>query len=274
MVDANIAAMPDLALWILAAIIAWFFWAAFCRWLLDNPRQDVPCGLVVRGFQVYARLLHNLRHIGLENVPDERFPGPLIIVANHTAGIDPVVIQAGTRFETRWLMAQDMQLPVFKSFWDWSGVIAVRRGAQDASAIRVAIRHLRDAAKDPEGKGAIGVFPEGGIETPPEQVLPFMPGVGMIIKTGRCPVLPVIIRGAPQVEPAWASLWRTSKTTVEFKPLIHYEDTGLAPDEIASDLRERFLEWTGWPANNTTPPWDPSMIENPESPFAPARSRE
>lgn len=248
----------DAVVWIAGVLVALVAFAFFSRWLLDNPRRDVATGLVVHGFRVYCKLLHRLEVRGLENVPDKQFPGPLIVVANHTAGIDPMVVQGVLRFEVRWLMAEDMMISIASEFWEWSGVIGVARGAQDASSVRKALRHLKDAEKNPEGLGAIGIFPEGGIERPPEQVMPFLPGVGVIIKKGRCPVIPVLIEGTPQVDPAWASMWRFSRSRVTFGEPIDYTTSDLDPIGIANDLRKRYLEWTGWPANNVPGPWDPS----------------
>ncbi|MEO0513449.1 MAG: lysophospholipid acyltransferase family protein [Planctomycetota bacterium] len=249
---------------IAAVFVLLLAFAVFCRWLLANPRQDVAAGLVVRGFQIYGRVVHGLRATGLENIPDTRFPGPLLIVANHTAGIDPIVVQAFCPFEVRWLMARDMMIDAGKDFWDWAGVIGVDRGAQDASSVRVALRHLRSAAKQPEGFGAVGLFPEGGIERPPGQIMPFLPGVGAIIKKARCRVLPVLITGTPQVDPAWASLWHTSKTTVHFGEILDYTDSPLDPVGIANDLRHRLLERSGWRANNVPGPWDPNPAQTLE----------
>lgn len=245
--------MLEAVFWIQVGLACVLAWAMFSRWLLANPRGTVDAGLVVRGFQIYARLVHRLRVVGIEHVPPTRSPGPLILVSNHSAGIDPVVVQAVVPFEVRWLMAADMQVKAAKAFWDWSRVIPVRRGERDASAVRVAMRHLRDAASEPERAPAIGLFPEGALERPPEQVLPFQPGIGMLIKAAKCPVLPVVIRGTPQVDPAWASLWRSSRTTLEFHEPIDYTDSGLSAEAIAEDLRARYLRWTGWPANDCPP---------------------
>lgn len=254
--------MLEIFLWIQIVGAALLAWALFSRWLLINPRGDAVTGLLVRGYQIYVKLMHNLKVTGWQHVPMTNSPGPLIVVANHTAGIDPIVVQAFTPFEVRWLMAADMQIKTAKEFWKWSGVISVRRGEQDAAAVRTAIRHLRDAGKSPERTPAIGVFPEGALERPPEQVMPFMPGIGMLIKAGRCPVLPVIIRGTPQVDPAWASMWRTSRTSVEFKEPLSYAGAEWTPETIAEDLRQKYIEWTGWPANDDPPELPPIPDES------------
>lgn len=216
------------------------------RWLMDNPRGDLETGLYLKVASGYARFYHNLRVTGMPHIPQERNPGPLIVVANHSAGIDPVLIQVVCPFEIRWIMALDMRLPAFEWFWTWAGIISIPRG-NELGATREAIRHVKHGDNG-EG-GVLGIFPEGAIERPERQILPFLRGVGLIIKKSNALVLPVIIEGTPQVDPAWASLWRPSRSRLTFKQPIDYRDSTLTPDEISADLRRRYLEWTGWPAN-------------------------
>ncbi len=217
------------------------------RWLMDNPRQDLETGLFLKVAAGYARVYHGLRIVGLPHVPRERVPGSLIVVANHTAGVDPVLIQIACPFEIRWIMAMDMRLPSFEWFWTWARIISIPRG-NELAATREAIRHVRHG-NDGRG-GVLGIFPEGAIERPEREVLPFLRGVGLIIKKSNAIVLPVIIEGTPQVDPAWASLWRPSRSRLTFKQPIDYRESTLTPDEISADLRRRYTEWTGWPAND------------------------
>ncbi len=194
-------------------------WAYISAWLLDNPRGEIDIGLAFRAIQVYSWLIHRLRVRGREHCPGSRHPGPLIVVVNHTAGVDPVLIQAACPFEIRWMMAAEMRLPIFEWFWSWARIISVER----------------------QGR-------EGGIERPARRLLPFIPGVGFIIAKTGAPVLPAIIEGTPDTDPAWGSLWRFSRATLTFHPAINYQDSGLSPAEIAADLHRRFEAWTGWPA--------------------------
>ncbi|MCW5768398.1 MAG: 1-acyl-sn-glycerol-3-phosphate acyltransferase [Phycisphaeraceae bacterium] len=216
------------------------------RWLKDNPRGDIETGLFVKLASLYARLVHGLRVEGMPHVPREKHPGSLIIIANHTAGVDPVLIQVVCPFEIRWIMAMDMRLPSFEWFWTWARIISIPRG-NELPATREAIRHVREG--DDGHGGVLGIFPEGAIERPERQILPFLRGVGLIIKKSEAIVLPVIIEGTPQVDPAWASLWRPSSSKLTFKQPLDYRGSGLSAEEISADLRRRFVEWTGWPAN-------------------------
>lgn len=223
------------AILVFGILLAWAFISAK---VMDNPRGEVDIGIAWRLSQLYARLVHHLRIDGAEHRPGTRQPGPLIIVANHSAGVDPILLQAACPFEIRWMMAADMRLPLFEWFWTFVRIISVERQGREVAAAREAIRHVKAG-------GVLGIFPEGGIERPAGTLLPFIPGVGFIIAKTGAPVLPAIIEGTPDVEPAWASLWRPSRSSIRFLPPIHYHDR-MHPEEIARDLHRRFEEATGW----------------------------
>ncbi|MCC6427702.1 MAG: 1-acyl-sn-glycerol-3-phosphate acyltransferase [Phycisphaerales bacterium] len=235
----DVVSLPLLVILLLALLAAL---GVLSHRLMDNPRVDVNWGLAIAGARIYARLVHRLRIEGLENVPVSREPGPLILVVNHTAGVDPLLVQSACPFEIRWMMAADMQVEAMKWAWEWLRVIRVDRIGRDTTSAREAIRHL-------EQGGVVGIFPEGAIERPPRQVRPFFPGVGLLIARSGAPVLPVVVDGTPHGRHAWESLFRTSRSTVRFFPLVRYSEGSAG--EITRDLRDRYIAWTGWPANDT-----------------------
>lgn len=242
-----------MGVWAVLTVVGllWLALAVFSSWLLRaRPRgDDVAASAALRAIQLYARFVHRLRVEGLENVPDrsEADRSPLIVVANHTAGADPLLVQAALPFEPRWLMGADMRVPAVQGLWDWSGVIFVDRTAPDSKGLREALRHL--------GRGGVlGLFPEGHIERPARRLLPFREGVGLLILKSGAPVLPAIIDGTPQVDPAWASLVRRSRATVRFLPVMTFDRADRGSDRarrVAEELREVFRRETGWPLNET-----------------------
>jgi len=230
----------SIAFWVIAALVLWSLWVVLAHWLSANPRGDPVTGLGWRLLRLYARVVHRLRVEGLENVPRARRPGPLVVVANHTAGVDPLLIQAACPFFIRWMMALDMRLPALEWFWVWVEIISVDREGREVVATREAIRYLADG-------GVVGIFPEGNLERPARHILPFLPGIGLIVHRSKAPVLPVVVSDTPQVDPAWSSLWRPSRATVRFLPRVDYQGSGLHSAAIAEDLRQRFVTATGWP---------------------------
>jgi len=213
--------------------------ALLSRRLLDNPMQNVEGGLAWATVRLYARLIQRVRIINPQFIPP-RGAGPLILIANHTAGVDPILLQAACPGLLRFVMAQDMRHPALERFWRWYRVIFVDRRAPRPDGLRDALAHLKES-------GVLAIFPEGVIERPSETLRPFQPGVGLIIKRSGAPVLPVLIRGTPQAPTAWASLFRLARATLEFMPPIDYRDSSLSPAQIAEDLHDRYARWTNWP---------------------------
>lgn len=211
--------------------------------------DDLGTGAAILVFRIYSRLVHLVRFEGLEHVPRTKDAGPLLLVANHTAGVDPLLIQAGCRFEIRWMMADDMRLPRFDAFWKFARIIFVDRSNGDAKAAGAAMAHLRRG-------GVIGVFPEGRIERPPGEIHPFMVGVGVFAKRTGATVLPVFVEGTPYARTAWGSLWKPSRSRVVFLEPVRYKGSKLSAREVAEDLRRRVASVAGWPLNDSPLPPD------------------
>lgn len=226
------------------AAVVWLAWAAAAHALVRNPRGEPMAGLMLVFIRAYARWFHRMRVEGAEHLPGGMNPGPLIVVCNHTAGVDPLLVQAAVSFEITWMMARDMMPRALNALWEFAGVIPVNRGGSDLAAARAALRRLAAG-------GVVGIFPEGGIERPARVVLPFQPGVGLLVHKSGAPVLQVVIDGTAQTPTAWGSLFQRSTrvVSVRFLPVLDYragEQSRLSAAEIAVDLRERLVRATGW----------------------------
>jgi 1-acyl-sn-glycerol-3-phosphate acyltransferase len=243
--------------WATAGSAAWLLWALFSAWVLLPGFQgrDPAAGLMLRLIQIYARLVHRLRITGLEHLPRRSPDGlgdrPLVLLANHTAGVDPILIQAALPFEIRWVMAEDMRAPALQWLWDMGRVIFVDREEGEGLGLREALRHLKAG-------GTLGVFPEGAIERPARQLLAFKPGAALLIARTGALVCPVLVEGTPQVDPAWASLARLSRSTLRFLPILEFSTPGAGraaradPAAILDRLKQVFADATGWPQNPYT----------------------
>lgn len=215
-------------------LAAWTLWAWVCAWIRGNPRGDFTTGVLYRLIQVHARLLHRLRAHGAHHLPIN--PGPLIVVSNHTAGIDPLLIQALCPFEVRWMMARDMMVPAGRALWEYARIIPVDREVGDSAALREGIRHLRSG-------GVLGVFPEGGIERPRGTLLPFEQGLGLLIARTGASVLPVVISGTPDADTAWESLLTPSHSCVTIHAPIAAASLPARSAEIVAELESRYRAW-------------------------------
>lgn len=226
-------------------------WAVIARSLMRNAWSDPRHGVLLFFGRRFLGFMHRPRVEGRAELFCPR-PGPLIVVSNHTAGIDPMLIQVFARFPIYWMMAQDMRAPALEWFWQLYGVVFVDRRRSSSAGFREAVERLRAG-------GIVGIFPEGGLERPARTIRPFHPGVGTLVKRSGAPVLPLIVRGTPEVDPAWASLWHRSRSVIEVREILEYRDSGMDAGEITADLRRRYLLWTGWPE---TPEPGPGGMEN------------
>lgn len=192
----------------------------------------------------YARGVHDLE-VEAEDGAFDDLGGPMIVVCNHTAGVDPILVSASVPTKICWIMADDMRLRGVNWLWNWLGVIFIARNRNGRTGLRRARSHL-------DMGGVIGIFPEGRIERPAQQLLKFAPGVGVLVKRSGARVLPVIIEGTPtQTKNAWESLWMRSNTKVRVMKPIDYSDSGMNNAQIAQDLHDRYLAWTGWDENRS-----------------------
>jgi 1-acyl-sn-glycerol-3-phosphate acyltransferase len=228
-------------------VIVFAAWAAavlLVRWLFNRLShngpgeswQDFLAWHVVRSF---CRVVHRVRHEGLEHVPRTNKPGPLIVVSNHTGSIDPMLIQVGCLFNIRWMMATETMSPQLAWLWSWRRTIPVDRDGKDLAAAREAIRMVKAGE-------VVGVFPEGRIVTPPERIWPFAEGVGLIVSRTKAPVLLVWVRGTPATTNMTQSIFRRSRARVRFVTLVQFPEDA-KPAEITRDLRQRLAAESGWP---------------------------
>lgn len=211
---------------------------------LRDP-TDPLTGLLYCLGRLYARLVHNLE---VETEPGALtdLDGPLLVVCNHTAGVDPILVSSGCPRRIAWIMAEDMRIPLLNWFWRWQRVIFVTRNSEGRKG-------MRDARSALAAGGCIGIFPEGRLERPHGRLLPFNSGVGVLVRRTNARVLPVIIEGTPETESAWSALWTPSRAKVRYMRPISYADSTLTPAEIAADLQHRFTAWTGWPVATHAP---------------------
>jgi 1-acyl-sn-glycerol-3-phosphate acyltransferase len=145
-----------------------------------------------QGWKVYQTVRYMLRWLrwwvrlevrGLENLPAV---GPILVVSNHDAWLDPLVILESMMWRSRQLrFLAKASLWNFRPFaWilDGAGQIPIRRGESDAAAIEAAVAAL-------DRGEAIGIFPEGTLSR--GEPLRARRGVSRLALA--CPEAPVVL---------------------------------------------------------------------------------
>ncbi len=236
--------MPDTLRWFGVAIFAWLTAMAVWHWIVLPWLRQGPGGvpgyvIIWKCMYLFIRLVHRVRYIGQEHVPTSNMAGPLLVVSNHTGAVDPMLISGGCPFAIRWMMAEDMYTPTLTPFLEYTGVIPVARDGTDTASARLAVRELKAGA-------VIGIFPEGGIVTPPRQLWPFFAGVGLIIARSKAPVLLVWVSGTPDTNDMNKSLMTPSHARVQYLGVFDFAGQRDAK-AITETLRAKIAEVSGWP---------------------------
>jgi 1-acyl-sn-glycerol-3-phosphate acyltransferase len=135
---------------------------------------------------------------GIENIPTT---GPLVIVINHIAFLDPVLVLGSfPRLAIPMAKVEVLQSRV----WGWLlktyGAIPVRRGEVDMNAVRSALRVLKQGE-------AVLLAPEG-TRSPTYQMQPAKDGAVILALRGQAQIVPVAITGTHRVKAHWRKFRR------------------------------------------------------------------
>lgn len=175
--------------------------------------------------RMYARVWHHVELLSPCRLPPT---GAAILICNHTAGLDPFLLQATCARLITWMMAREYyELSVLRQFSDHLRYIPVNRALSDSASLRAGLRALK------EGR-VLGVFPEGKIATHRE-LLEFQGGVGVMAQRVGVPVYPAYIAGLPRKMTIAGSLLGRQDVRVAYGPPI----TGTADKPLSGEqLRE------------------------------------
>jgi len=194
--------------------------------------DDLFYALCQRFFQVSFVLFFRMRAWGVERVP---LRGGVVLAANHQSFLDPPAVGLPLPRQVCYLARKSLfrVRPVGWLLLAMHGVPVEREGG-DATAVRTAVRLLRD------GHGLV-LFPEG-TRTRDGAVGPFRPGFVVLASLARVPVVPVAIDGAFEAWPRERRLPRPGRLKVAYgEPLPPPTGGRVAREEFARLVRERVL---------------------------------
>jgi len=125
-------------------------------------------------------------HIDAPNIQDVPQKGPLIVISNHTGQLEVAVFfgQLATRPITGWAKMEAWDNAFLNWLFNLWGLIPVRRGEADTSALRKAIKALDDGF-------IFGIAPEG-TRNITGRLKRAHPGAAMLAIRSGAPILPLV----------------------------------------------------------------------------------
>jgi len=184
---------------------------AQARWLAPlGAGWTLLSRILMAANDALMRLVFRLRTVGLEHLPDESW----VLVANHVSFLDPLVLSAA-------LGRRRLE----RSHWGgWTGVAFANPLMRGVSRLwrvlpidqaRGAGSSLALAAAVLKRGGCLIWFPEGE-RSPTGRLLPFRPGLGLLLSRFPRPVVPVAIQGTREALPRGHWLIRPHPVLVRF----------------------------------------------------------
>jgi 1-acyl-sn-glycerol-3-phosphate acyltransferase len=176
--------------------------------------------LIVRAIlRFLMRIAFRMRVEGKDNVPSE---GGVLLAANHSSLLDPIVIGCAVDRPVRFMAKQELFDNAFIGTIARSmGAFPVRRGKDDREAFHRALEVLR------EGE-VLGMFPEGTRSLDGRLQKAYFGAAVLAEKTGAY-LVPVGIIGTDRVMRKGHILPKTGRISVKFgKPII--------PAEVCSEI--------------------------------------
>ena len=185
----------------------------------------------------YCAIWHRLKSNGWAPLPES---GPALLIANHTCGIDHLILQAGSRRILGFVIAREYyDWPLIHWFCKLVGCVPVNRDGRDLQAIREALRALSEGH-------VLTTFPEGRI-TPSSgrEFGAMLPGAAFLAIRAGVPVIPAYIRGTPETDQIGESLVTPSRAVVTFgRPidLADFQPNQAGDKAVQAEVSRRFLK--------------------------------
>jgi acyl-[acyl-carrier-protein]-phospholipid O-acyltransferase/long-chain-fatty-acid--[acyl-carrier-protein] ligase len=184
-----------------------------------------------------TKRLYKIRFQGLENLPRE---GGAMLICNHTAYADALLLQAATARPVRFVMSRD----VFKT-WKWAWPFFKLTDAipiHTSDGPRALAKSIQDARKTMEDGAIIAIFPEGKLTTN-GNLMEFKKGFEKIARHSGCPIIPAHIGNI------WGSIFSFKHGAPRFRrpeqlprPISVRFGKALPPDTSADEARRVIAE--------------------------------
>lgn len=141
--------------------------------------------VVKNSIRLILSLIYRVEIQGKENIPME---GKSIVCSNHFNLLDPVFIGTCLPRKINYMAKEELfSNKIFALILNKLGVFPVKRGGADISAIKTALKILKN-------EEIFGIFPEG-TRSKTGEMLEAKPGLAMIAIKSQSSIIPVAIIG-------------------------------------------------------------------------------
>ena len=180
--------------------------------------------------RVFTTVAFDLKVYGRDNVPDD---GGALMISNHQSFLDPALLGAQLRRPMSYLAKSEL--------WDNAALgwlitrlnaFPVRQGAGDVGAIKETISRLQEGH-------LLNIFPEGS-RTEDGELLPIQPGVALVVRKAKVPVVPAVVDGSFDAWPKGSKLFRSHPVRVLIGKPVRLDD--LKPKEIVVEIDRLFRD--------------------------------
>jgi 1-acyl-sn-glycerol-3-phosphate acyltransferase len=185
----------------------------------------------------------SLRTEGHDHVPKR---GPALLIANHQSFLDPLAIGLAARRHLTYLARKTLFTgnELFGRFLKSVNCVPVDQDGVATEGLKITIEQLK------AGK-AVLVFPEGE-RTLSGNMLPLKPGIHLIIKRARVPIIPIGIAGAfdayprtakyPKLAPLFLPATNNAVAVSVGKPLDPERYAKMPREQALTELFDRIHE--------------------------------
>lgn len=145
-------------------------------------------------------LAYSYRSVGSHHMPGE---GPVLVIANHESFLDPLAVGLAVRRRLHYLARKTLFAnPLFGNYLRSVGCVPVDQEGVAKEGLKTSIDLLQ------AGKAML-IFPEGE-RSWKGQLAPFKPGLLLLLKRVKVPIVPVGIAGAYEAYPRGAAVPKLS----------------------------------------------------------------
>ncbi len=176
--------------------------------------------------QIVAVTSFGIRSFGRENVPAK---GGALLVSNHQSFLDPMVVGLCLWRQVHYLARDSLfRRPAFAWLIRSVNAFPVKRHTTDFGAIKECLRRLKD-------QQLLLLFGEG-TRSHDGRIAPLQPGMAMMARKAKVPLIPVVIDGTFEAWPRGRKICRLSTIRVMYGQPINPLQITARGDKAASKL--------------------------------------